>query len=1025
MSRIGIAFAAVAAAVVPLVHADAEPLSVRENFRIGTGGNIMCSAQSLGRDEGLAGMFDRGYSVICRDATAPVGLIYALKDGAKDPSTRLSTLRADRATCQGQTEGSIEELGRVEIIECKLNDADVGYRVYQTRRGSTIYVAEGLTGYDSALKLGLRSVIADKLIPGELAIATTGAGDAAAFARVQAGTLDAPRALAEAYRRNNAGSYAESAEFFATVSKDDPGRTGKAEGLVNEALQKSNLGRYAEADALFTRAEELVDAEPIVARQLRNYRAMHFLNQGKPQGALDELDKPLPKGAAVVEEAINNLTIDAATAARLNAESPVSRQLGAGNSALLPKEKADILDGQALQLRGAALRLKGNLDGAAEALAQSDSKLLGVRGGKVSSVVWMRAQSLSDLAAIAEARKDASEAERLYRAGVTLLDANYPGSAALLSARGQLAGFLARSGQEAAAEAIFDEIVQAQSVSESSPPTLARVLQPYVELLLKKNNDPEALANLFEATQVMLRPGIAQTQAVLARELSGGSDDASRLFRQSVTLTRQIERARIEMARLQAIPVPTPGDSARLSALQATLGEAEQDQVATQASLAGYPRFRAVSNGSLSLAELQKLLREGEAYYKMTVVGDQVYAMLATPQAVRAVRVDASAKQLEEEVDALRETISTVEDGKRVTYAFDVDLARRLYTQLFQPFGAEVGNIRHLIFEPDGAMLRLPPNLLLMSDTGLDAYRKRAAAGGDAEFDFTGLQWLGRDRDISTSVSALAFREVRMAPPAAAPREYLGLGENSPATQAAVTASGTRGTDDLDCVLSLASWSHPISPQELKIASSILAPGDNAKAQIITRDAFTDTALKDREDLSQFRIIHFATHGIVTSPRRKCPAQPALMTSFGGEGSDGLLTFREIFDLKLDADLVILSACDTASKASTAATREAGIAGGGDVALDGLVRAFVGAGGRLVIASHWPVPDDFNATQRLITGLFTAPPGTSTAHALRMSQRALMDDPSTSHPFYWSGFATIGDGSAPVIRKPANLAAVQ
>ena len=76
-------------------------------------------------------------------------------------------------------------------------------------------------------------------------------------------------------------------------------------------------------------------------------------------------------------------------------------------------------------------------------------------------------------------------------------------------------------------------------------------------------------------------------------------------------------------------------------------------------------------------------------------------------------------------------------------------------------------------------------------------------------------------------------------------------------------------------------------------------------------------------------------------------------------------------------------------------------------------------------ASHWPVPDDFNATQRLITGLFTAPPGTSTATALRVSQRALMDDPATSHPFYWSAFAAIGDGSAPVIRKSRVMAKLQ
>ena len=54
---------------------------------------------------------------------------------------------------------------------------------------------------------------------------------------------------------------------------------------------------------------------------------------------------------------------------------------------------------------------------------------------------------------------------------------------------------------------------------------------------------------------------------------------------------------------------------------------------------------------------------------------------------------------------------------------------------------------------------------------------------------------------------------------------------------------------------------------------------------------------------------------------------------------------QEVFDLHLDADLVILSACDTAGKASLAATQQAGLATGGDVALDGLVRAFVGAGG--------------------------------------------------------------------------------
>jgi CHAT domain-containing protein len=60
-----------------------------------------------------------------------------------------------------------------------------------------------------------------------------------------------------------------------------------------------------------------------------------------------------------------------------------------------------------------------------------------------------------------------------------------------------------------------------------------------------------------------------------------------------------------------------------------------------------------------------------------------------------------------------------------------------------------------------------------------------------------------------------------------------------------------------------------------------------------------------------------------------------------------------------------------------------------------------------------------------MTGLFSAPPGTATATALRMSQRHLMDDANTSHPFYWSAFAAVGDGEIPVIRAPQQVAAAK
>jgi CHAT domain-containing protein len=1014
MRRTAIAIAAAVSCFGATASAPAAPLSTRDSFRVGSSGTIFCSAQNDSADKALTDMFDVGYSITCRDAALPVGRMYKLRDVARAPA-RLAAARVERADCSAPQSGTLAGLGTVEQIECKMKDADVAYRVYQLRKGNSFYSVEGLAGYDSALQLALRSLVADQPVKGEISIATTGIGDPASFARIQAGTLDPGKALAEAYRRNNAGSYAEAAEFFAAISNNDSAGLSRAEGLANEALQKSNLGRFAEADSLFAKAAEVVGSDPIVARRLRNYRAIHDLNQVDPKAALVELDKPLPM-LPVRQQATSTgaLEIDAATAKRLNSSAKLGQQLSAESDELLPAEKIEILDGQALQLRGTSLRLTGDLAGASGALRNADAKLKAVRGGKVASIVWMEAQILGDLATIAEEQKNPAEADRLFREGVALLQANYPGTAALL------AGYLARSGQLATAEATFSEIVHSQADSSNLPPSFAQVLRPYVDLLLKKSNDPATDAEIFAATQLMVRPGLSQTQAVLARELNGGTDEASRLFRQSVNLTRQVERARIELARLDDLAKPSPADAARAGTLRAALAVSQKEQLATQSALSSFPRYRAVSSDVISLADMQKTLRSGEGYYRMTIVGDHIYGMLITPTTARPLKLNVNSKQLGEQVDALRDTISKVENGQRTTYAFDVALSHQIYSELFGPFDADLAGIKHLIFEPDGPMLRLPINLLVIDQASVDSYTKRAAAGGDAAFDFRGISWLGRDRDISTAVSPRSFAQLRNTPLSAGHKEYLGLGEN--AVPSSTAEDAVPATADRDCLLPLSSWTHPISARELMVASSILQPQSPNGVEVDTREAFTDTGLEARNDLDEYRIIHFATHGVVTSRAPKCPPQPALLTSFGGQGSDGLLTFKEIFDLHLDADLVVLSACDTAGKASVAATQQAGLATGGDVALDGLVRAFVGAGARLVIASHWPVPDDFNATQRLMTGLFSAAPGTPTVTALRLSQRQLMDDPNTSHPFYWSAFAVVGDGEIPVIRATQNIA---
>ncbi|MEA3009206.1 MAG: hypothetical protein QOJ91_898 [Sphingomonadales bacterium] len=1002
-----ISFALALAAAAPA--AAAEPrISLEDGFRLGSAGSVLCSAESSSRDPALKDMFDRGYAIVCRDAAAPVGRLYALRVRGEDPGLRLAGRREARCSPAARTD--LENLRQVAASSCTLGDG-LPYRVYSWRRGGTLFVAEGLAGYDSALRLGLRTLAADRPVPGNVEIAVTEAGDPAAFARAQAGALDPARARDEAYRRNNAGLYADSAEFFELLTAAESAGAGRAEAIINDAVQQSNLGYYGEADALFARAAQAGGGDIVVARMLRNYRAIDLLNRGSAADALAELDRPLPASARLPtpDEAT---AIDSGTAARINAESPALRQLGGPGGALLPEEKAQILDAQALQLRGTLLRLAGKPGPSADALQQALAQLLAVRDGRVTSTVWMRAQIYGELAALAEARGDWTGAESRHQAAIALLESDYPGSAALLSAQARLAAYYARSGRTAEARALYRKVVDANSDGSPSP-TLHRTLAPYFELLEREGGEPAAVAEMFKAGQLLVRPGVAQTQAVLARELSGGSDEASRLFRQSVNLSRSIERLRVEIGRLSGSP---PTDPAALVALRSELARLEGEQVATQSRLAGFPRYRVLSGGLMPLAELQQALRPGEAYYKMIVVGDDAYAVLATADSARAWRIAARPAQLEDEVDKLRATIAVEEDGKILTYPFDVERAFTLYNQLFGPGAEAMRPVSHLIFEPDGAMLRLPPNLLVTDQAGIDLYLAKARRPGDDGFDFTSVRWLGRDRDVSTAVSARAFRDVRRAAASRAPRPYIGFGENAPPQGPAAERTAVRGLlgESSGCGWPIGQWAKPISDAELETARAAVGASES---DIVTGAAFTDSAIKARGDLSKYRIVHFATHGLVTAPRPECPARPALMTSFAGGDSDGLLSFAEIYDLHLDADLVILSACDTAGKASLAASREAGLRAGGEFALDGLVRAFVGAGGRSVIASHWPVPDDYDSTNRLISGLFEAPPGTAVATALRLAQDRLMASPATSHPYYWAGFAIIGDGAAPVRPK--------
>ena len=1014
------------------VLAQNERPSVANSFRLGDDG--ICQVQSRTRDAAMNGIFDRVWAIVCRDAARPIGKLYALRGTAADINARMGATRRAEADCSLATQSNeiVGELGTLSTQQCKLVDAPVAYKIMSKAKGNTVFVAEGLAGYDSALKLGLRTIYADRAVPGKITIATTSIEDPVAFARVQAGTLDPDQALAEGYRRNNSGNYAEAAEFFETLEQR-VGSTGIAaerrpEYIVNRALQKSNLGAFAEADVLFAEVDRLPPADAVQARLRRNFRAMHLLNQQRFAQALALLDQPVASIVRSVKARAGAIEISSDVAKELNTSGQTVARLGKGgggfqqfdlqdNASLTPEERSIFLDAQALQLRGTLLRLSGRPSDGRVSLERALRDTVEVRDGRVVSVIRLRSQILAEMSLALENEGNFAAAESKMRESLALLQTRYPQTVAVNGARARLAAMLARRGKSDEAMSEYRSLVADASASSTSSGGLGNLLSPYFNLLAEQiTTKPDLVNDMFLASQTLVRPGVADTQAVLSRELSEGSGEATRLFRQARTLGREIEKARIELAYQVTSGDQSPENQQAIDATKIAIATLERDQVGIQAKLNDFPQYRAIATSGTTLADLKAILKPGEAYYKLSISGNSVYAIFVDGNGSTGFRVPMTARDLETTVDAIRDTVIKDEAGQLNTYPFDIALGRKLYLDLFGPVSERIVPVKHLIFEPDGAMLRLPVNLLPMAQAGVDAYAARTAKPDGDPFDFRGIEWLGRNRAISTAVSARAFKEARGTPGSTAKLEYLGFGQNAPvgsaAKFAAYRAATNRPADN--CSWPALEWNKPISASELREVRLIVGA---EKSEVVTEAAFTDQSVIARGDLNNYRIVHFATHGLVTAPKAECPARPALLTSFGEGASDGLLTFSEIYGLRLDADLVILSACDTAGKASVAATREAGVTNGGGSALDGLVRAFIGAGGRSIIASHWPAPDDFKATQRLISGLFKQNADASIGEAMAKTQLALMDELDTSHPYYWSGFAIVGDGDKKILAQ--------
>ena len=195
----------------------------------------------------------------------------------------------------------------------------------------------------------------------------------------------------------------------------------------------------------------------------------------------------------------------------------------------------------------------------------------------------------------------------------------------------------------------------------------------------------------------------------------------------------------------------------------------------------------------------------------------------------------------------------------------------------------------------------------------------------------------------------------------------------------------------------------PETSSELNKVAAILGAGTS---RLFLRAEASEANFR-AQNLLDYRILYFATHGLLPG-ELKCQAEPGLvLTPPTGQSSsrlrDGLLEASEIAALKLNADLVVLSACNTAGGAGKF----------GGEALSGLAESFFFAGARSLVVSHWQVPSA--ATAQLMSAMFTTlgpelKGGSSLA--LKAAQAQLIAQKETSHPFFWAAFVVVGDGMA-------------
>lgn len=608
----------------------------------------------------------------------------------------------------------------------------------------------------------------------------------------------------------------------------------------------------------------------------------------------------------------------------------------------LYRQLADaVAEAHTLSYLGEILQEEGDLDAAEKALA---------RGREISSAVGdglLEAVTLKRLARVEEARGDLVTAVALFNEALEIFEQ-------------QRDTLLIRE--------LRDSLLAARRPA----------YEEYVGLLLQLARqrpgggfDGEALLASERARARGLVELLAEARVDLRQHLDSGLQRRQEDLEEAAATLRQRARSM----------VPAVEGSGALEALRAQQQELRDQQALLQAQIRKQdPRYaELVYPAPLGPEQIQSLLAEDMALLEYLLGEEAVYLFIVTRQRLTALTLDVAPQRITALVDELRQSLQMHNVFGDLGYT---RAAGELFEHLIAPAEPLLDGKTHLLIAPDGKLYHLPFEALLT----------RRFAGGQQ--DLRSAPYLIHRYSVSyiPSVSVLAGlvdgRAGEAAPSGPGPLEFLAF------------ADPVYGQTEEDNSVGLdgASRGDPRFPRlvasgrEVESIAGLFGPGET---RIFLRSAASEANLKRDPDLARATRLHFAAHGVVDE---EDPGNTALVLTLDEDGEDGYLHLGEIFDLRLSADLVVLSAC------STGLGKE--MRGEG---LIGLSRAFMYAGAASLVVSLWRVEDEASADLMLhfYRGLLA---GEDRSAALRRAKLQALEDerPARFHPSQWAPFVLLG-----------------